>query len=254
MLLSHWAGLARGLEPLLSHGDVETAQITSGLGLCGLAPSDPLERTSPTCPHTLVEGFGTEPSGWHPWTHRPYCADTPYCVFTNAHFHGDRGISLITTPESAARTLDTLESTFTSPFQGVRPGAAGPAYEVRDVPGKGMGVVALRQIPRGERFMVDYAGVIADTAFPTNLKMHQGRKLLEAAVDQLPRRGEIRDLAQNTNTTTRVVEDLVRTNSFGMTVDERSVMVLFPEISVREFCQACCETMLTISAEDEPCL
>lgn len=233
LLVSQWANLARGAVPLLSHGDIETAELTSGLGLCGLAPSDPLERTTPTCPRTLVEDFGTEPRDWLPWTHRPYCADTPYCVFTNAHFHGDRGISLITTPESAARTLDTLESTFTSPFQRADPGSKGPAYEVREIPGKGRGVIAIRPIPRGERFMVDYAGIIADTAFPMNLKMDDGKKLLEAAVDQLPRSKAIRSLAQNTNTTTRVVEDLMRTNSFGMTVDERNVMVLFPEISVR---------------------
>ena len=238
LLLSHWAVLAQASEPLLSHGDIETAHLTSGLGLCGLAPSNPLERTHPTCPPTLVSDFGTEPSGWHPWTHRPYCANTTYCVFTNAHFHGDRGISLITTPESAASTLDTLESTFSSPFKRAQPGTKGPAYGVQEIPGKGMGAVALRAIPRGERFMVDYAGVIADTAFPKDLRMDDGRKLLEAAVDQLPRAEAIRELAQNTDTTTRVVEDLVRTNSFGMTVDERSVMVLFPEISVSGVCFA----------------
>lgn len=233
MLLSHGAGVAQGMVPLLSHGDVETAELTSGLGLCGLPPSDPLERISPTCSHALVDDFGTEPHDWLPWTHRPYCADTPYCVFTNAHFHGNRGVSFITTPEKAARTLDSLESTFTLPFHGVDHGAKGAAYEVRELPGKGHGAVAIRPIPKGERFMVDYAGIIADTTFPTNLKMKDGRKLLEAAVDQLPRGEAIRTLAQNTNTTTRVVEDVVRTNSFGMTVDDRDVMVLFPEISVR---------------------
>ena len=232
MLVSHWVGLARGSETLLSHGDVETAQLMPGQAQCGLLPSGPLERPLPTCSSTLIEDFGTEPRDWHPWTHRPYCAGTPYCVFTNAHLHGDRGVSIITTPKSAASTLHSLETVFTRPLQQIPPGTEGPAYEVRDIPGKGMGVVAIRPVRKGEKIMVDYAGIIADTAFPEKLKMADGRKLLEAAVDQLPRREAILSLAQNTNTTTRVVEDLLRTNSFGGDVDGRSTMKLFPEISV----------------------
>ncbi|SPO04011.1 uncharacterized protein DNG_06694 [Cephalotrichum gorgonifer] len=230
-LLSHAAGLARGFEPL-SHGEAETAALTAGLGQCGPFPPGPLERTNPTCAPSLIEDFGTDPADWLPWTHRPYCADTPYCVFTNAHFHGNNGISIITTPALAAHTLDTIESTFASPFRQAFLDPEGrPAYEVRDIPGKGKGAVAVRTIRKGERFMVDYAGIIADTDFPAQLKMADGRKLLEAAVDQLPRMEKIRDLARSTDTQTRVVEDLLRTNSFGMTVEERNVMGLFPEIS-----------------------
>jgi hypothetical protein len=80
--------------------------------------------------------------------------------------------------------------------------------------------------------MVDYAGLIADTAFPGATKLEAGKKLLDTAVDQLPRGQAIRSLAKSTNTTERVVEDLLRTNSFGMTLEKRNIMALFPEISV----------------------
>lgn len=227
-LLVHWTCLARGLDTLLSNGDV----VTAGLGLYSLPHTTPLERNNQTCAHLPINGPGSQPSDWSPWTHQLYCADTPYCVFTKAHFHGANGVSLITTPESVADTLHSLESTFATPFQHVEfPESL--AYEVVDIPGKGKGAIAARALQRGEKFMVDYAGLIADKSFPAKMKMDEGRKLLETAVDQLPRGKQIRELAMSTDTTTRVVEDLLRTNAFGMTVGGRDVMVLFPEISVR---------------------
>lgn len=229
-LLSSSTTVVASLSNILTYGDLETAEVTSGHGLCGWAPPDPLNRAKPTCSTSLLQGFGTKPNQWFPWTHRPYCADTPYCVFTNAHFHGNQGVSIITTPELAASTLNKLEETFTAPFQ--QPKSSGPLYEVVDMPGKGKGAVAKRKIRRGEKFMVDYAGLIADTAFPGATKLEAGKKLLDTAVDQLPRGQAIRSLAKSTNTTERVVEDLLRTNSFGMTLEKRNIMALFPEISV----------------------
>ncbi|PKS06746.1 hypothetical protein jhhlp_006820 [Lomentospora prolificans] len=227
-LISLSTSVALARSDILTYGDLEADEVTSGRGQCGWAPLDPLNRASSTCGLSLLQGFGTKPNEWFPWTHRPYCADTPYCVFTNAHFQGNQGVSIITTPELAAGTLDKLEETFTTVFQRTK---RGPLYRVVDIPGKGRGAVAARKIKRGEKFMVDYAGLIADTAFPKSTKLAQGKKLLETAVDQLPRGGAIRDLAKSTNTTERVIEDLLRTNSFGMTLENRNIMVLFPEIS-----------------------
>lgn len=213
---------------MVSNSDVQAA----GIGLYSLTPTTPLERINQTCAHPPIDDLGIKPRGWSPWTHQPYCADTPYCVFTNAHFQGPNGVSLITTPESIESTLDSLESTFATPFQRVE-SAGGPTYEVLDIPGKGKGAVATRAIQRGEKLMIDYAGIIADKTFPSKMKMEQGRKLLETAVDQLPRGEQILELAMSTDTKTRVVEDLLRTNAFGLTVGGRDVMVLFPEISAR---------------------
>ncbi|CAI4211906.1 unnamed protein product [Parascedosporium putredinis] len=200
-LVSLTAPVAHAWSNTLTHGDIEADELASGRGLCGRGGSDPLTWTPPTCGPSLVGGFGSKPSEWFPWTHRPYCADTQYCVFTNAHFQNGIGVSIITTPEDAAGTLDKLEESFTIPLQ--RPRGGAPLYKVVDMPGRGKGAT----------------------------KLFQGKKLLETAVDQLPRGHAIRSLAMSTNTTERVVEDLLRTNSFGMSLENRSTMVLFPEIS-----------------------
>lgn len=246
-LLVHWACFASGFDPLLSNSHVETA----GLGLYSLPPTTPLERTNQTCAHSPINEPGIEPRDLSPWTHQPHCADTPYCVFTNAHFQGANGVSLITLTESIEDTLDSLESTFATPFQGVE-SPEDPAYHVVDIPGKGKGAVTTRRIQKGEKIMVDYASVIADKSFPSKMKMMEGRELLEVAVDQLPRREQIRELAMSTDTTTRVVEDLLRTNAFGMTVGGRDVMVLFPEISVRCPSCVCRGVVADLCVEDEP--
>lgn len=246
-LLVHLTCLTSAYDHLPSNSYVETA----GFGLHSLPHTTPLERINQTCAHSPINELGIEARDWSPWTHQPHCAETSYCVFTNAHFQGTNGVSLITTPDSIEDTLGSLESTFATPFQGVE-SPEDPAYHVVDIPGKGKGAVTTRRVQKGEKLMVDYASVIADKSFPSKMKMMEGRELLEVAVDQLPRREQIRELAMSTDTTTRVVEDLLRTNAFGMTVGGRDVMVLFPEISVRCPSSACRGVVADLCVEDEP--
>jgi hypothetical protein len=205
-----------------------------GSKLCGYIPPGPLERTNPICQVNAShrKDFGLLPEDWAPWTHQPFCANSSYCVFTNSLFQRDHGISIITTPTNVAQTLHLLESSFTRRYLRPKFGKKEKPYVIKDIPGRGKGVVAIRKMRRGEKFMIDYASIIADVAFPAQVMQIEGQRLLERAVDDLPRREEVIKLARSRKGDERVVEDLLRTNSFGLKLNEMPVMALFPEISV----------------------
>lgn len=173
-----------------------------------------------------------------PWTHRPYCGeDTNYCVFTNANFRGSsRGVSIIDIPSSnASDVTSTVASTSDllvteDPKTEQEP----PPYEMRDIPGKGKGLVATRKISRGQAFMVDYAVLVADTQFPSRVKRDQGRQLLREAVFRLPAADLVLDLARSSLDPDNVpaAEDVMKTNAFTVDIGGKAYMALFPHIAV----------------------
>ncbi|KAB5550790.1 hypothetical protein GE09DRAFT_149545 [Coniochaeta sp. 2T2.1] len=165
---------------------------------------------------------------WSPWTYRPYCAGTQYCVFTNSMFRGNNGVSIITTSEIAASSPD-LVAKLTSARAGADP--AEPPYTVRDIPGKGKGLFATRRIARGDVFMEDYPSVLADVEFPGKVRRDQGQLILQRAIEQLGQSEEVLSLARSSTTGAPVQEDVMRTNTFGITIAQRSRMALFPRIS-----------------------
>ncbi|KAK1754443.1 SET domain-containing protein 5 [Echria macrotheca] len=196
--------------------------------------------------HTTDTPDDYSPSEFRPWTHRPICPDeTPYCVHTDASFH-DRGLSVIAIPYSKAKSLNE-----TTPIRSIEillaSNALGEAtpelsvepedkpYEIRDIPGKGKGMVAVTKIPRGTVLMVEYVAVLADMVFPTRVKRSLGREMLRRAMDRLgdEQRDLILGLARSSSTPGSVpaAEDIMRTNSFTISVAGKSQMGLFPRIA-----------------------
>ncbi len=128
------------------------------------------------CPVPIDESASSRPSSWSPWTHHPHCTNSTgggphakFCVFTNSH-HGIRGLSMITTPQTAADSVDILnEPILPSELPGsgnTWNASAPPLYEIVNIPGKGKGVVATRRIEKYETIMVDYASILVDMYFP----------------------------------------------------------------------------------------
>jgi hypothetical protein len=197
---------------------------------CGWNSLDPLRIWDrDTCPKHVNEDAGSQSAPSAPWTHEPYCADSPYCVFTNSMFHGNYGISIIATPETIGGSTESLGKSFRTPLTGL---GAVPPYEVKDIPGKGKGVIATRMIRRGETFMIDYAALLASVEFPAKVTREQRRLLLDRAVDQLSEPEAVRSLARISTSGAPVVEDVLRTNSFTATLEGEAYMALFPEIAV----------------------
>lgn len=98
--------------------------------------------------------------------------------------------------------------------------------------------------------MVDYAALVADSAFPSRVNREIGRSLFERAIGRLTAetRDDVLKLArsgdEDGSKQEKVnVEDVVRTNSFTISVGAGSYMVLFPRIAV-------CEHVLGLTNED----
>ncbi|KAI6265712.1 hypothetical protein MCOR27_011296 [Pyricularia oryzae] len=239
-------------------------------GQCGHAQTGlptMLRAQQPECPPPIGKDTAghDSPGDWAPWTHAPYCvANSSYCVLTNAAFQRGRGFSIVAAPRALASMQAQLELAFAAPARSAVPhrveigqgdggGAAlnrssssssssstpawlndsspPPAWEVKKIPGKGLGMVAKRRIPRGETFLVDYAAILASVEFPGRVRRAQGIKLLDRAAGQLPDPERVLRLARSSTQGAPVVEDVMRTNTFSLEIDGETYMGLFPTIS-----------------------
>lgn len=177
---------------------------------------------------------------WHPWTSPPYCPEnTIYCVFTNAGFQGPgRGVSLIdvqpSSTSNAASAVDSVAQLLSSLPAPETTRDESPPYEMRDIAGKGKGLVATRKISRGQAFMVDYAAVVADKQFSSRVKRAQGRQLLREAIHRLPSAEQVLSLARSSPNPDNVpaFEDVMKTNSFNVEIAGKGYMALFPRVAV----------------------
>ncbi|KAK0642856.1 hypothetical protein B0T16DRAFT_331319 [Cercophora newfieldiana] len=200
-----------------------------------------------------------DPDANHPWTHRPYCPEDgiPYCVHTSSSFRDD-GVSFITIPfDRAMKTGEKTSIRFvevllaaealaqkekTTAFSELAVEPKDKPYEVKDLSGKGKGVIATAHIPRGSVLMVEHAAVIADTLFPSKVKRVVGREMLQRAMTRLGKDGEkaISELARSSREQDQVpaAEDLMRTNSFTVKIADKSHMALFPRVArINHACQ-----------------
>ena len=186
----------------------------------------------PTCATTDARIAGS-PESWAPWTHRPYCNGTAdYCVFTNAVVSGRRGVSLVTSPEVASSSTESLEEAWAVAFPHPEKGYDKPPYELRDVPGKGKGLVATRRIERDRVILIERPVVLMPAVPPPGLAGEQRAEVLRAAVEQLGRPELVLDLAAKGTPGFSPVEDLIQTNGFGLMLDGGDFAGVFPEVSV----------------------
>jgi hypothetical protein len=214
---------------------------------CPWIPAGPLSLgAGKACPLPIDDAVAARTGDWAPWTHRPFCVvpvseeekKVKYCVFTSTVFNGNKGISVITTPEAAASIVDVIR--FADPrwyrhehFNGSRyDGAGQPPYEVVALPGKGKSLVAKRPIFRGEVIMLDSAAILASVDFAQSVSPLQGGELVKRAFDQLPDQMRVMSLARSKGG--RLLEDIMRTNSFGVKFKGNKVrhMGLFPDVAV----------------------
>jgi hypothetical protein len=223
---------------------------------CPWDPAAPLAaRRQPACP-AAGEQMTMTFSPWTPWTYVPFCADTEWCVYSNALFQNGRGVSIIARPDAVKEAAPLLHGAFTFPAQErvPAPGEEGCPYEVQDLPGKGKGVVATRFIRHGEIFMLDYAAVFVDVKFPTRVRQASGMAMMEKAVEQLPEPERVTELGRSSTKGAPLVEDVLRTNTFNAKLDGKEYMGLFPVISVSlsgSFVRACGGGVVVSADEDE---
>ncbi|KAK3346132.1 hypothetical protein B0T25DRAFT_551148 [Lasiosphaeria hispida] len=104
-------------------------------------------------------------------------------------------------------------------------------YKIVEVPGKGMGVVALRRFKRYEQIMLDYATLLVDISFASEIPAQQGYRLLRLAVDQLSEPSSVLELGQSNSMARDAVENVLRTNAFHTILGDEPHMALYPDVS-----------------------
>ncbi|KAK4186437.1 N-lysine methyltransferase SMYD2 [Podospora australis] len=226
-----------------------------------------------TCPLLVDDETSILTGVWAPWSIPPTCFlskpikrkkspqnKTPLpprrklCTFTiHSHWAGG-GLSILTTPQHAANLasiiLDPgvpyLESLRGSPF---RPAFFPPSrkpFEIRHVEGKGLGVFATVPIKRDTVLMVNTPVLLQLMDGAREWEVKDVFKLLHRAGNQLPKKEQVEMLQcakKGTDRRNYIVNDIMETNTFDVSVDGVSHSGLYPEIArINHACKPNCFT------------
>ena len=200
------------------------------------------------CPPLVDDETAILTGSWAPWSIPPTCfgpkkggKGSKLCVYTATRHWAGGPVSVITTPEVAANLasyiLDPgvpwLERDRGVPFGGeVRAAGSSEPFEVREIPGKGFGVVATRFIPKNTILMGEMPVMLSIMEDVEAWESRDFMKLLHRAANQLPRReqDEVMGLARQNKG--YIVYDILNTNTFQVAVDRVAHSGLYPGIAV----------------------
>ena len=202
------------------------------------------DASSSHCP-LLLDDLSRGPAGdWSPWSAKPFClypfvrTEPKYCLYTYHGFGGDgSSISLATSPETAAEAAALLEDPNPQWYHGspiVPPpeGDPSPPYIVTDIPGRGKGIVATRDIRKGEVVITERAAMISMTP-PRGISTKQLTSMSHKSVGRLPDAQKKRVSEMASMPGLDFLWGRFDTNAFGVDLagnyDHRG---LFPEIAV----------------------
>lgn len=212
---------------------------------CTWNPAGPLgeDTAGLACPRVIDDESAARTSSWGPWTHQPLCAhpkdgkSSKYCVFTYAPFRGQSGISIMTTPEVATNAINLLEDPNPQWQHKLAPPYFLPPdpwpYEIKDVAGKGKGAVANRTIRKGEVILRELPVLVTLMEEPKSISERAVREMLELGFEQLPERDQKRVLDMARSGGGHALEDVMKTNVFGIYLHDIDHSGLYPEIGVR---------------------
>lgn len=225
------AGLC--LSRLVSAGGhcARDTALRSGRDICPLpiddaSPADIL-GSSPLRPLKCLRS-GDGPEGVH-------------CIYSAPAFRDGLGIATRASHAANLVGMGSLDDVVTphAPLHSFSSGpvetADGPPYEVRELPGKGKGVVAKRVIRKGEVFMIDYPAILIERELMAGMNMPSRRGILRGAVGGLREVARERILGLARSSGGDELLDLFVTNGCGIEGFGVAYTGLFPEAAVRLF-------------------
>ncbi|KAK1915298.1 hypothetical protein P3342_003105 [Pyrenophora teres f. teres] len=177
----------------------------------------------------------TEDTDNSPWTHPPICTpvlqtiNSTLCIYTSTTYSSNRGISIFTTP-SLAKTFASLPA-FTSP-QPPLINTPTNAYTATAIPGKGLGMLAARDLNFGDVVTAHTPTFVA--YLEVELSTLERERWWRRAVEQLPKesRDAFLDLATVYGDERVKVQDVVKSNTFRVDVGGGAGhLAIWPETS-----------------------
>lgn len=201
-------------------------------GLCFRNSQSPIQQFT----------FPTHDVNRHPeWSHKPRCireenSTESYCVYTSASFARGRGISIWTTPDEIDEFLKLPAFSNQSVFEGVNE-EPNPPYVARELPGRGIGLIANRTLHRGDRiFSHTPVFLIQQDVFQT-FSTEDRIPIQRTAIQRLPWKAKSAFMALCGHFGGDHIEDVTNTNSFAVGMwasnSDTEYNAVFPEISVR---------------------
>jgi len=180
-----------------------------------------------------------------PWAYPPFCIKDSggvekYCLYTSTEFNNAAGISFIIRPRTLPSILPYVKDTnLTSrgrPYlsRGGKSPSSQVAYVVKELEGKGLGVLARRPVSRGETFIVGFPAIIIDSGLEIgpDPEISEDDRLLihKTAFERLPDKKRAQTLAASTGGD--VYEDIMKTNGFTIRLGGHRHSGLVPETAV----------------------
>ncbi|KAK6226566.1 hypothetical protein QIS74_00121 [Colletotrichum tabaci] len=174
-----------------------------------------------------------EPTGW---TGPHGCAGS-YCLYANRGFADGRGIVIISTLENVEKAK-VLEQTLRG-GQALEddPSSSNPSFRITEVEGKGLGMIANKNLARGDTVMLKPPVLLAHRAFIERAPPADRHVLLDSVAGFLPPATRRSFLGQMGHFGGHRVSDIMATNSFQMDVggagaqDDGHHYGNFPEVS-----------------------
>lgn len=202
------------------------------------------------CPLKYSSAKAAKVTEWHPWTQEPVCVGPKsnktlqHCAFIKEDFRGNKGLLVITSPEVAAGDVSLVEDFDTqSASTQSSPESTDPLpFEVETIPGKGLGAVANIRIRAGDVILREHPVVMQLAQVSEPISWMQALWVLEEGFIRLPREDQQRVFELSRSTGGHVLEDIIRTNTFGASFNNVAHLGLFPNVAVGDQFLASCSS------------
>ncbi|EHK49401.1 hypothetical protein TRIATDRAFT_183670, partial [Trichoderma atroviride IMI 206040] len=165
-----------------------------------------------------------------PWTSQSDCRNNTetFCAFSSSSFAGGRGISILTTPGRIESLQQLAAFADADALSGVNEQLS-PAFEEKELPGRGRGLIANKTLHRGDRIFAHTPILMLDGESFGDLEKEQWLELEHAAVNNLPLKTRTMFSALYGRPVTDPVSDRIDTNAFVLELNEVTYYAVFPE-------------------------
>ncbi|KAF2451651.1 SET domain-containing protein [Karstenula rhodostoma CBS 690.94] len=176
------------------------------------------------------------------WSLEPTCskgATRTYCAHTLMRYRNNRGLSIIGTSKAAQGVLKAREHLLDEEERFLD---TEDWFEVRSIRGKGKGVIAKREIKKGDMILLDSPAIVSSARLPLHVTPSEGSELLETAASKLPREDYDTIMALDKPSEITGLDTILKTNSFSCQFNDGGVgdeyLCLFPQVSrINHACQ-----------------
>ncbi|KAF2727663.1 SET domain-containing protein [Polyplosphaeria fusca] len=236
LLLAFAPAVFADSTPVLSRQSWHESSLSTALFQCaidGLTElAIPIHEARPE-----IAADGKSPETFGAWTHQPICTPTlaslssKLCVYTNASFSNGRGISIFTTPSLAEEFANLPAFRDPKALGGKAVNVNSRAWYTDQLPGKGVGMLASKNLKFHDRVTAYTPALIAH--LEDELSTAEREKFFRIAVYQLPdaTREAYLQLAYVYGHKAIRVQDIVKANTFQLNVGGQNHLAVFPETS-----------------------